>query len=129
MNGPCAHLAHRCCGLLLGVLLALGPVAQSLGAAQGPCGRTPASDTAPATVEALSVAATGAQWTCPDGASASVIRALPPDRPDGLLSGGEGSLLDDERPRYAPVQWRKAAPVRSSISPVLAVLRPVVLQI
>jgi hypothetical protein len=125
-----AHSARRCCGLLLGLLLALGPVAQSLAAAQGPCGRTPLSETIPATVEALSLSVTETQWTCSDQEPVSVIRALPSERPDGPSSGGGGTLLDNEEQfRHAPSQRIGPAPIRPFISPVLAALRPVVLQI
>ena len=123
------HSAHRCCGLLLGLLLALGPVAQSVAAAQGPCGRAPGSETSPVTVEALLGPATGAQWTCPDQEPVSVIRALPSDRPDGPSSGGGGRTLDEGQSHHAPSQRTGMAPVRPLISPVLAALRPVVLQI
>jgi hypothetical protein len=125
-----AHSAHRCCGLLLGLLLALVPVAQSLVAAQGPCGRMPLSETTPATVKALSLSVTETQWTCSGQEPVSVIRALPSDRPDGPSSGDAGtSFEDDTRSRHAPSQRTGPGPVRPSISPVLAALRPVVLQI
>jgi hypothetical protein len=124
-----AHSARRCFGLLLSLLLALGPVAQAVAAAKGPCGRAPVSDR-PLTVEAASATVTGTQWTCPEQESVSVIRALPSDRPDGPASGGQGTSFDDERSRYAPSQRTGVAvPVRPLISPVLAALRPVVLQI
>jgi hypothetical protein len=126
-----AHSACRCWGLLLGLLLALGPAVQSLAAAQGPCGRTPASETSPTTVEALLVPATGTQWTCPDQQSVSVIRALPSDRPDGPANSGQGTSLDDEKQLWPASSQRTGAavPGRPLISPVLAALRPVVLQI
>jgi hypothetical protein len=126
-----AHSACRCWGLLLGLLLALGPVAQSLAAVQGPCGRTPASETSPTTVEALLVPGTGTQWTCPDQQSVSVIRALPSDRPDGPANSGQGTSLDDEKQLWPASSQRTGAavPGRPLISPILAALRPVVLQI
>ena len=125
-----AHSVRHCCGLLLTLLLALGPVAQSVAAAQGPCGQAPVSDASPAAVETIAGASTGAQWTCPDQESVSVIRALPSDRLDGPSSSGGGTSLDDKkRSRHAPSQRTGPAPVCPAISPVLVTLRPVVLLI
>ena len=123
------HSARRCCGLLLGLLLALGPVAQSLAAAQGLCGRAPVSEASPEAVEASATAA-GMQWTCPVQESAAVVRALPSERPDGPGNGSGGPALDDEeRSHHTPSQRTGMDPVCPLISPVLAALRPVVLQI
>ncbi len=123
-----SHSARRYCGLLLGVLLALGPVLQSVAAAQGPCGRAPVSEEPPA-VEATSAMATGAQWTCPDRTVVSALRAVPSDRPDGPAGGGAASLGDEGPSRHVPSSRTGNAPVRPLISPVLTALRPVVLQI
>jgi len=125
-----AHSMRRYCGLLLGLLLALGPVAQSVAAAQGPCGQAPVSETSPVVVEATSASATGTQWTCPDQEPVAAVRALPSDRPDGpASSGGGASLGDEERLHHSPSQRVGPAPARPLISPALVALRPVVLQI
>jgi hypothetical protein len=124
------HSACRCCGLLLGLLLVLGPAAQSVAAAQTPCGRAPASDAPPAATPVTASTTTGMQWSCPDPESVSVIRALRSERPDGPANGNGGTLLDDEERLWrVPSQPTGAAPVRPLISPVLSALRPVVLQI
>jgi hypothetical protein len=130
MNGLRAvHSTCRGCGLLLGLLLALGPVLQLVAAAQGPCGRAPESEPAPVTVEALLGPAAGAQWTCPDQEPVSAIRALPSDRPDGPAGGGGASLDGEEESHHTPSQRMGPVPVHLSISPILAALRPIVLQI
>lgn len=130
MNGfRSVHSACRCCGLLLGLLLVLGPVAQSVAAAQGPCSQVPVSDARPVAVEAPATPTTGVQWTCPDQTVVSALRAVPSDRPDGPAGGGAASLNNEECPACTPSQRTGPAPVAPSISPALAALRPVVLQI
>jgi hypothetical protein len=131
MNGlRSVRPVRRWCGLLLGLLLALGPVAQSVAASQRPCGRAPASGAAPAAVDARTEAVPGAQWTCDEQAFASALRALPTERPDGS-EGGDGAATLDEDVLSTRSQARRnaALPAWPFISPVLAALRPVVLLI
>jgi hypothetical protein len=121
---------RRCCGLLMGLLLALGPLAQSVAASQRPCGRAPASGAAPAAAETRAEVRPGAQWTCAETESVSAVRALPTERPDG--SEGSGGTVASDRGAVPGPHWARRAsspPLRPLIAPVLAALRPVVLQI
>jgi hypothetical protein len=131
MNGlRSVRPVRRCVGLLLGLLLVLGPVAQSVAASQRPCGRAPASQAAPAAVDARTEAAPGAQWTCDEQAFASALRALPSERPDGSEGGAGAAGLDgDALSTQGRARRNAALPARPFISPTLAALRPVVLLI
>jgi len=114
----------------MGLLLALGPLVQSVAASQRPCGRGPASEAAPAAAETRDEARTGAQWTCAEPEGVSAVRALPTERPDGS-AGSSGTASSDHGAVLGPHWARRASspPLRPLIAPVLAALRPVVLQI
>lgn len=114
-------------GLLLGTLLVLGPVLQSV---QGSCSRS--ADSVSASAERTGVAAPSsdeAQWTCADR-GAVVVRAVSSERPDTFSHGGRASTSPDaERPTWTVVEREGKTIPTVFISPVLDVLRPVVLLI
>lgn len=118
-------------GLLLGVLLALGPMMESLAATQGPCGQTSGQPAAP--IETTSVVAETngeTQWTCPDRASTSTLRALPSERPDGPdHDGADASFDGDTTPSAWGQERTTAGPTPPFISSIPAFLRVTVLQI
>jgi hypothetical protein len=113
----------------MGLLLALGPLVQSVAASQRPCGRGPASEAAPAAAETRAEVRPGAQWTCAETERGSAVRALPTERSDGS-EGSSGTVASDRGAVPGPHSRRASSPsLRPLISPVLAALRPVVLQI
>ena len=111
--------------VVLGLLLAVGPLVQSVAAS--PCSRAAAPQAATSEV-VLAPATPSAQWVCPEASPATIVRALssePPPLDFGLDA-------DDARRRetsFPHVETIAGGPSPPPLSPVLRTLRPVVLQI
>lgn len=111
-------------GIVLGLLLAVGPLVQAVGAS--PCSRAATSSVPEAVTATIS---SGGQWTCADVASATMVRAVSSEHTTPLRGsrlGGESTRL--HTPGVRTDAMERSGP-RVSISLVLRTLRPVVLQI
>lgn len=113
-------------GLLLGMLLVLGPVLQS---AAGPCSRSAAAPVSQQSQRAAS-SSDAVQWTCADPSRAAVMQAVSPERSDLLLSTGfASSSTNVGAPTRTVAAQQGRTPPSPLISPVLEALRLVVLRI
>lgn len=118
-------------GLLLGLLLAVGPLVESVAATHRPCGQAPGQPAVPAETTSIAVETTsGLQWTCPDRAATLVFRAHLSERPDGPGHGGGAvSLHRDTTPTAWGPERTAAEPSPGLLSSVPTFLRSTVLQI
>ncbi|MFO8098709.1 MAG: hypothetical protein R6T83_03700 [Salinibacter sp.] len=114
-------------GVLLGVLLVVGPLVQSV----TPCrGATGAPADAPSDV-AVTAPAPGAQWTCSEAVAATTVRAVSSERPESSFDGPSvGASIGPASPvdSFPSAEAQRPASLLS-ISPILDALRAVVLQV
>ena len=108
---------------VLGVLLIMGPLVQSVAPCDGPA----ASDS-----EAVRASVTpGAQWTCAKVAAATMVRAVSSERAPVSLDGSAGEpFFEPAVTAFPPLFLERPRRVSSPpLSSALAALRAVVLQI
>lgn len=112
--------------LVLGLLLAVGPLVQSV----TPCRGAAAPDDATSDTTITAVVP-GAQWTCAETVAATVVRAVPAERSTFSLDGPSGDALLESVSTESPplfLDVPRRAPPPPAVS-ALEALRPVVLQI